>query len=65
MQLEKSQFILFDFQQNAEEIAKSLYAVGRGSPQLIRFAAESRRNSRVIICTWRKFSSFYSICSRV
>ena len=65
MYLEKSQFILFHLQQNAEEIAMSLYAVGRGSFRLIQLAVECRRNSRVIICTSRRFSSFYSICSRV
>ena len=36
MHLEESQFILFDLQQSVEEVAKSLYAVGRGSFQLLR-----------------------------
>ena len=65
MQLEESQFILFDLQQSVEEVAKSLYAVGRGSIQLIRFAVECRRNGRVIKCSWRRVSSYYSICSKV
>ena len=65
MQLEESQFILFGLQQSVEELTKSLYAVGRGSFQLIRLAVGCRRNSRVVICSWRRVSSFYSICSRV
>ena len=56
MQLEESQFILFDLQQSVEEIAKSSYAVGGGSLQLIRLAVECRRNSRVITCSWRRVS---------
>ena len=35
MQLEESQFNLLDLQQRVEKIAKSLYAVGIGSFQLI------------------------------
>ena len=31
MHLEESQFILFDLQQSVEEVAKSSYAVGKGS----------------------------------
>ena len=65
MQLEESPLILFGLQQSVEELAKSLYAVGRGSFQLIRLAVGCRRNSRVVICSWRRVSSFYSICSRV
>ena len=65
MQLEESQFILFDLQQSVEEVAKSLYAVGRGSFQLIQLAVECRRNRRVIKCCWRRVSSYYSICSKV
>ena len=65
MQLEESQFILFDLKQSVGDIAKSLYAVGRGSFQLIRLAAECRRNSRVIICSWERTISVNSISSRV
>ena len=65
MQLGESQFILFDLQQSLEEVAKPLYKVGGGSFQLIRLAEGCRRNSRVFICSWRRVSSFYSICSRV
>ena len=62
MQLQESQFILFDLQSCVEELAKSLYAVGRG---ITRLAVECRRNSRVIICTWRRIISVNSISSRV
>ena len=31
MQLEEIKFILFDLKQSVEEVAKSLYAVGKGS----------------------------------
>ena len=65
MQLEESQFILFDLQQSVEELAKSLYKVGGGSFHLIRLAVECRRNSRVIICSWERIISFNSISSRV
>ena len=64
MQLEESQFILFGLQQSVEELAKSLYAVGGGSFQLILLAVECRRDSRVIICSWRRVSSFNCFCSR-
>ena len=59
------QFFLFDLQQGVGEIAKSLYAVGRGSFQLIRLAVECRRNVRVIICSWERIISVTSIGSRV
>ena len=52
MQLEEIQFILFDLKQSVEEVAESLYAVGGESVHLIVFAAECRRNSKVIICSW-------------
>ena len=65
MQLEESQLILFDLQFSVEGLAKSVYKVGGGSFQLIRLAVEGRRNSRVILFSWRRVSSFYSICSRV
>ena len=65
MQLGESQFILFDLQQSLEEVAKKLYEVGGGSFQLIRLAERCRRNSRVVICSWRRGSSFYSIRDRV
>ena len=65
MQLEESQFILFDLKQSVGDIAKSLYAVGRRSFQLLRLAVGCRRNSRVVICSWRRGSSSHSICSRV
>ena len=65
MLLEESQFILFDLQQSLEEVAKPLYKVGGGSFQLIRLAVECNRNSRVIICSWRRGSSFYSIRGRM
>ena len=65
MHLEEGQFILFGLQQSVEELAKSLYAVGGGSFQLIRLAVECRRNSRVIICSWERIISVNSISSRV
>ena len=65
MQLEESQLILVGLKQSVEELAKSLNKVGGGSFQLIRLAVEGRRNSRVIIFSWRRVSSFYSICSKV
>ena len=58
MKLEESQLILFDLQQSVEEMADSLYAVWSGSFRLIRLVVESRRNSRDIICSWRRVSSF-------
>ena len=57
MQLEESQFILFDLQFSVEELAKS-YAVWSGSFQLTLLVVECRRNSRHIICSWRRVSSF-------
>ena len=58
MKLEESQLILFDLQQSVEEMTDSLYAVWSGSFRLIRLVVESRRNSRDIICSWRRVSSF-------
>ena len=51
MQLEESQFILFDLRQSVEEIAELLYVVGGESVHFIRFAAECRKSSKVIICS--------------